>query len=777
MTVTPQHKLLATCPCLNVKLHLAAEPEQGTPLAGKELKLGLAGVSVEQKILCSLSISKDLATTRCSNCDSDVYTFKPSSSSVNLESTSLAYLAGSALYSPSNGIVVPTEAVVTGQDIDALVNDPNYSKAFRLILASNSVSSSKGASDPSSSSSTTTPTTVQKQPEFPYRPHLEKVRAILEKELETNLNAQQLRTEARIEAYKSQQLLALQEAIENTKREKERLWIRIQERATTPPPPASTFGLGESGAQGNISDGPLDVNGSQNLLDVPATLPVRFTTASPHSPFMDRKKSSNTDVAMSLQFREFDQRLASNSLRRQSLIPATIPAPTESTNDTADATRSNTVANAATATFDDQPSSSATNSGTSSPTGKSKKKVTISDAIKKVSIVEPENADDVEFNEHDVDEEEEEEEEEEDDGGVVFDLDEELGFEDDGQQAKGDDDSEDSDQDLDAEDDGEGDPQSESNGIAFSSSGRSLPKSGGMVVGSLRANYLRRQRGLQQHRRSLIDDDLDFDEDAEDDDYNPAALSTSDAISLGTSLPIQIQTRPTNLPPPPPPTARASALASSLALPPGSSPAAAMLQRRLSRAYGTDIPTEISMNTAAARSTLAGSLIEGSSSFIPPASGAAAGAVIIDPLMLLEEEHDNDDREDRLRKFRQPFSAINSRRDSAVNASAIAAQQTEFEPPHVYSARTYVGSTPWEMPTRVTVKSGGFQREGTQLDKQIAAEMAKELEMERQEKEKATNGAASLINTSSAAPLDPEAFPPNHPFSTVGSNNNEQRID
>ncbi|KAF9375951.1 hypothetical protein BGX21_003649, partial [Mortierella sp. AD011] len=674
----------------------------------------------------------------------------PSSSSVNLESTSLAYLAGSALYSPSNGVVMPTEAVVTGQDIDALVNDSNYSKAFRLILASSSVSSSKGASDPSSSSSTVTPTTVQKQPEFPYRPHLEKVRAILEKELETNLNAQQLRTEARIEAYKSQQLLALQGAIENTKREKERLWIRIQERATTPPPPASTFGLGESGAQGNTSDGPLDVNGSQNLLDVPATLPVRFTSASPHSAFMDRKKSSNADVAMSLQFREFDQRLASNSLRRQSLIPATIPTPTESTNDTIDATRSNTVANAATATFDDQPSSSATNSGTSSPTGKSKKKVTISDAIKKVSIVEPENADDVDFNEHDVDEEEEEEED--DDDGVVFDLDEELGFEDDGQQAKGDGDSEGSDQDLDAEDNGEGDPESESNGIAFSSSGRSLPKSGGMVVGSLRANYLRRQRGLQQHKRSLIDDDLDFDEDAEDDDYNPAAPSTSDAIFLGTSLPIQIQTRPTNLPPPPPPTTRVSALASSLALPPGSSPAAAMLQRRLSRAYGTDIPTEISMNTAAARSTLAGSLIE-------------------------EEEHDNDDREDRLRKFRQPFSAINSRRDSAVNASAIAAQQAEFEPPHVYSARTYVGSTPWEMPTRVTVKSGGFQREGTQLDKQIAAEMAKELEMERQEKEKATNGTASLMNTNSVAPLDSEALPPDHPFSTVGSNNNEQRID
>ncbi|KAF9192493.1 hypothetical protein BGZ49_003419, partial [Haplosporangium sp. Z 27] len=397
MTVTPQHKLLVTCPCLNVKLHLAAEPEKGTSLAGKELKLGLAGVSVEQKILCSLSISKDLATVRCSNCDRDVYSFKPSSSSVNLESTSLAYLSGSALYSPANGIVTPSDAVLTGQDIDALIEDPNYSKAFRLVLAPTSISTSTSSStigftpsDPNSSNPSpvaTTSSVTPKQPEFPYRPHLERVRTILEKELETNLNAQQLRTEAKIEAYKSQQLLALQQSIETTKREKERLWYRIQERAVAPPPPTSTS---ESGAQGNIPDGSSDATGSQNLLEIPGTLPVRFTSA---SPLLDRRKSSTTDAAMSLQFREFDQRLVSNSMRRQSLIPAQI----EVVNSVVDQTQSNTAANANTSTFDDQSSSSAANSGTSTPTGKSKKKVTISDAIRRVSIVEPENVDDVDL--------------------------------------------------------------------------------------------------------------------------------------------------------------------------------------------------------------------------------------------------------------------------------------------------------------------------------------------------------------------------------------------
>lgn len=45
-TVTTQDRLLAACPCLNVKLHLATALEEHSFLAGKELKLGLAGVSV-----------------------------------------------------------------------------------------------------------------------------------------------------------------------------------------------------------------------------------------------------------------------------------------------------------------------------------------------------------------------------------------------------------------------------------------------------------------------------------------------------------------------------------------------------------------------------------------------------------------------------------------------------------------------------------------------------------------------------------------------------------
>lgn len=46
LTVTAQDRLLAACPCLNVKLHLATAPEENSSLAGMELKLGLAGVFV-----------------------------------------------------------------------------------------------------------------------------------------------------------------------------------------------------------------------------------------------------------------------------------------------------------------------------------------------------------------------------------------------------------------------------------------------------------------------------------------------------------------------------------------------------------------------------------------------------------------------------------------------------------------------------------------------------------------------------------------------------------
>lgn len=301
-----------------------------------------------------------------------------------------------------------------------------------------------------------------------------------------------------------------------------------------------------------------------------------------------------------------------------------------------------------------------------------------------------------------------------------------------------------------------------------------------MVVGSLRASYLRRQRGLEQHKKSLTNGS-DDDEDDKDDDLEDGGQPV---IYFGTSLPIQIQARPPAIPPPP---ARTSAIASSLAMPPGSSPAAAMLQRRLSRAYGNDnVPEPQTSRSSNLRSgsvsNLASSLAEASLS-IP---GTAPGMVIIDPLMLLEEEHDADDREDRLRKHRQQFSSINHRRDleqrqheldstttaNSTTATATAtttsslsfsqslarSAQADFEPPHVYSARTYVGSTPWEMPTRITVKSGGYQREGTHLDKQIALEMAQEQEKERKELESKSQG---VVDTS-AAHHQHHQHPPRH---------------
>ncbi|KAI8604634.1 hypothetical protein EDD21DRAFT_365723 [Dissophora ornata] len=724
----------------------------------------------EQKILCCLSISKDVATVRCLNCDQDVYTFQPSSTSVNLESTSLAFLASSVLFSPSNGIVMPSDVVVTGSKIDDLVHNVNYSKAFRLILEPIAPSATGLATDQATSSPG--PLSAPQQHEYPYRPHLEKVRAILEKELEANLNAQQLRTEARIEAYKSQQLLALRQSVENTRREKECLWAKIQVRVSSPPPPTTALGtveLGNAGASGVLSAGSGDPNNGLHPFDGPSTLPIRLTSASrvdgPHSSFLDRRDASVSDMAVSLQFREFDQRMASNSLRRQSLVSAHVEK-SKATDDTADLTSTNTAANATTSSAVDQTSSSASNSGTSSPTGKSKKKVTISDAIKRVSIVEPESNEYADI--HGLSDEDDEDDEEEEEG-VVFDLDEELGFHDEGHQNGGIEDGDSEDDAAEKDDEEDELARSKGKGIAINNShSRSVPKSG-MVVGSLRASYLRRQRGLQQHKQLLTEDDLDFDEYDDENEDDGDRNTTSAAAYLGTSLPIQIQLRSANFAPPPP--VRTSALTTSLAMPPSSTPAAAMLQRRLSRAYGPDILSENSNQsnviTGAARSSTPVSYAEGPA-LMPPVAGTMAGSVIIDPLMLLEEEHDNDDREDRLRKHRQPFSSINHRRDlekskqnqdigdfsSSLRANrdgsatpTSVARLGEFEPPHLFSARTYVGSTPWEMPTRITVKSGGMQREGTHLDKEIALEMAKELEKERQEQERE---AKETLSSSSA---------------------------
>ncbi|KAG0281961.1 hypothetical protein BGZ95_000026 [Linnemannia exigua] len=755
LAVTAQGKLLAACPCLNVKLHLATVPEENSYLAGKELKLGLAGVSVEQKILCSLSISKDQAIVRCTNCDQDVYTFQSDINSVNIESTSLVFVASSVPFSPSNGIIVPSDAVVTGKDIAALLNSPHYSVAFRMVLVPSTLSPTETQSETFTPDQPSTTTTATISTPTPYRPYLDKVRSILDQELEANVNAQQQRAEARIEAYKSQQLIALRQSIENTRRDKERLWARIQDRVTSPPP-ASSLALGDVGnADG---DGSLDVNGTHPF-DMPNTLPVRLTSASrvdgAHSSFLDRRKASFSDAAMSLQFREFDDRLASNSQRRKSLAP--VPSTTDAM---AELTLNNTTANAATERTPLSTSHASRGSGDSddisgSSTTKSKKKVTIADDVRSVSILEPERDDDYSDLEGEA--------EDGDDEGVVFDLDEELGFDD--EAPGGQDDIGDEQDESDNEEDASA-ASTNGHGIAINVSS-SIPSKSGMVVGSLRANYLKRQKGLEAHRRNLNDSSIDF--DSEDDEDDGSTSSAAPMAFFGTSLPIQIQPRVASQLPPPP--ARTSAIASSLAMPPGSSPAAAMLQRRLSRAYGTEvIPENTGSNNAHAQraptSGLAGSLRDASvvSGQAQPLLGATPGTLIIDPLMLLEEEHDNDDLQDRLRKHRQPFSAINHRRDQEKNqqeqkfqdaaswsqraaaAPSHVSEQEDFEPPHLFSARTYVGSTPWEMPTRITVKSGGMQREGSHLDKQIALEMAKELEKERQEA--AAAAAAASVHRS-----------------------------
>lgn len=264
--------------------------------------------------------------------------------------------------------------------------------AFRLVLAPSTPSpaGTQTTTFTSDQPSSATSTARIQQSETPYRPHLDKVRSILDQELEVNLNAQQQRTEARIEAYKSQQLMALKQSIENTRRDKERLWARIQDRVAAPPP-ASSLATGDPGS--GDADGSLDANGTHPF-DIPNTLPIRLTSASrvdgAHSSFLDRRKASISDAAMSLQFREFDHRLASNSLRRQSLAP--VPSTTDAM---AELTLNNTTANAATERTPLSTSQASPGSGDSddipgSPTTKFKKKVTIAEDVRSVSIVEPE---------------------------------------------------------------------------------------------------------------------------------------------------------------------------------------------------------------------------------------------------------------------------------------------------------------------------------------------------------------------------------------------------
>ncbi|KAG0057402.1 hypothetical protein BGZ83_010861 [Gryganskiella cystojenkinii] len=703
------------------------------------------------------------------------------------------------MFSPSNGIITPTEAVVGPQQIHTILADPNYSQAFRLVLTPTTPSSTGGPIASGAASTITEPSNANNtNSEKLYRPHLERIRTVLDQELEVNLRAQQQRAEARIEAYKSQQLLALQKSIESTRLEKDRLWSRIMDRVNTPAPELLTHALGESGQVNNHNtNAPADTNGTHPF-DGPSTLPIRLTSASriegAHSAFLDRRKSSATEAAMSLQFREFDQRMVSNSLRRQSVAPIS---PTNAAAETS----ANTAANAISDRHQDpnglytsEQGPAVESSSSTSPNQKSKKKVTIADDVTRVSIIDHEK--EPRQDEDHVDDEDEADLD--DDEGVVFDLDEELGFDDqegdgsDNDNANDEEDQESSEEEADMSSThlNGTDSGSSSSAVNISSSGRSLPNKSGMVVGSLRASYLRRQRGLEEHRRALQDDDEDDDaqgdaDSDEEDNYEGRSSNVPYAATFGTSLPITIQRRTVN-PAPLPPTAQAAALATSLAMPPGTTPAAAMLQRRLSRAYGNDLPEGTQANGAA------GSYLDPSFPFggtgTQPIAGSVPGTMIIDPLMLLEEEHDRDDQADRLRRRKQPFTSINHRRDmektrqqqqqsqqpdvsssfstsfsqapvggsmstlaaAALSPSAFSGSvlAEDFEPPHLYSARTYIGSTPWERPTRITVKHGGM-REGSHLDQQIEREMAKELEEDR--KEQAATTALSAETSSSTS--------------------------
>jgi len=301
------------------------------------------------------------------------------------------------MFSPSNGLITPCEAVVGGQAIAAVLQDPNYSHAFRLVLAptppvSGDVKISSTATSTFSTTSTVADSNVPDtsssthRHETLYRPHLERVRTVLEQELEANLRAQQQRAEARIEAYKSQQLIALQKSIETTRREKDRLWSRIMDRVNSPAAEMMNSALGESGQI--LSS---DTNGAHPFEGGQGTLPIRLTSASriegAHSSFLDRRKSAATEAAMSLQFREFDQRMASNSMRRQSVAPISPP-------NAAAETDANTAANAVTDRHDlsalDTAQEQEASSSTQQAAQKSKKKVTIADYATQVSIIEPE---------------------------------------------------------------------------------------------------------------------------------------------------------------------------------------------------------------------------------------------------------------------------------------------------------------------------------------------------------------------------------------------------
>ncbi|KAF9975399.1 hypothetical protein BGZ73_000963 [Actinomortierella ambigua] len=925
-TVAVDSSFLA-CPCLNIKLHLPTPVDNADSLAGTSVQLGLGGVSMEQKILGALTLTPEGATVSCSNCNQVVYSFEPTSPTVKpVSKTSVVFLTNSSgnatSFSPSNGRVVPQHGLIAGQAaIEKALAHPDYSHAFRLILFPSSTSSSSSSPDKESAqadseqvatSATASTTTTAARPSSPLPPpppllpsYLQRIRALLDQELETSLMAQEQRTLARIAAYKSQQLQALEASQAQTVQEKERLWQTIQQRVA-PPTTTITF-------SSNVEDASLTGDRS---LDAPAgagatagtaaaavhpfeigTLPVRFSTDLSTTMIANgggghlhnggvgggmqrwlkpvQQQTVQNDVATSLQLKEFDDRMHSIGMRRQSKVSGPLPQYDRAGPPTAEdlaasqalVSRGLSQRNDVDGEGADQGAAAATAGSSSSSSSPQPPRSSLSSfqlgdpgdtvqetvgsegrishgvgAARHITIVEPAEqmtVDDT-TTDHIGEDDEDSEDIDDDDDGVVFDLDEELGFDDSTPATKGsggaqdmnENDEEDDDEDEDEEEGGDAAGAGTGHGKGSLIPSRSGSGSGAaagapsssMVVGSLRLNYLRRQKRLEAERQKLrseekkLDEELqrgrssDEDEEEQDDAYRRRS-QVPPSLLFGSSLPIQIHR----------PSAGSGAVAAShknyaigtmattttttttttatmgsttrnrsssivhqpswmtassqsgqlplpvfnppeqLTLPPASSPAGEMLRRRLSRTYGTSMKDggtiasplmayEASMSKAkspllaATTAAAASSGAAGMATSIPQDLYTGPGTIAIDPFMLLDDDDDEDD-EMNSRMAKQGGGAggasrLNGAGASGINTTMIDSTSTTaglstsmarsaqpgFEPPHVYSARTYVGSTPWEMPTRVTVKAGGADREGADLDMQLTLQMARELE-------------------------------------------------
>ncbi|KAG0263490.1 hypothetical protein DFQ27_001742 [Actinomortierella ambigua] len=966
------------CPCLNVKLHLPTPVDNADSLAGTLVQLGLGGVSMEQKILGALTLTPEGATVSCSNCNQDVYTFEPTTPTVKaVNKTSIAFLTntgssgaagGSTSFSPSNGRVIPQHGLIAGKKvIEEALAHPDYSHAFRLILFTSAPTSSSkddiaAAADatttntaqadsvPSSSSATVAtsaavsplsrpplpsssssplpspPSQQQQQPLLPS--YLQRIRTLLDQELEASLMVQEQRTHARIAAYKSQQLLALAASQEQTIQEKEKLWRTIQQRVAPPAtvafssyvPPSedalqhSTLSHHSSDTQGNGNGNSSGIGGGGTTAVVHpfeiGTLPIRFSTDLNTSSSLMATTMANgggtgvlprwlkpavqTDVATSLQLKEFDDRMHSIGMRRQSRVSGPLPQYDRMVPPSAeDLAASQVLSSAAAAKTkkkeeeeeeekeeESRSPQQGDNQGKASPppqeevgTGSDGRTSHGIGAARHITIVEPakqatdddtttDGLDHIGEDEEEVDDDEDDDE----DIGVVFDLDEELGFDDaapapaDGtrREGEGEEEEEEDGDESDEESDGEG-TAAGVGGVAGKGMSLSNRPASSMVVGSLRLNYLRRQKKLEAERQRLkseerkLDEELkrtqqgsdDEDDDGNEDDINYRRRSkVPPSLLFGSSLPIQIH-RPTSggpsaaagvkgtmgnnnginqyaagamgttyttaaavtrnrsssiahhprwttatsttttatltqqggssgggLPPPPPPPVFNPP--EQLTLPPASSPAGEMLRRRLSRTYGTakeGTPLMAYETAVSKKKTTKSPLLSATTASIPKDLYMGPGTIAIDPFMLLDDDYEDEDdhggRGDE-NDVRQGGRRLNGGAAGATtttttttattttttttmastapttttlssgtgqqhhpfapSTSLARSAQPGFEPPHIYSARTYVGSTPWEMPTRVTVKAGGADREGADLDMQLTLQMARELE-------------------------------------------------